>query len=259
MDPANPNDPAPEGATQAVPPLPQRQAEVAAAWGARAAGAAPAEDPSPAPAAGPPWAGSSPTPPGPPPSPAGRPPGPPAAPRDSTGTLVLGILLVLLGSGFLVSRFVDLRFGGATWPLWIVAVGAAMLVASLAIRSRAGLGLAVPGGIVLVVGLVLFVQEQADLYQTWAYAWALVAPGGAGLGMLVHGLFTGDAEIRGNGFQTLLVGLGLFAGFGLLFEGVIGLSGSRIAGLEDALPAIVIVLGALMVGASLFGPGRRRA
>jgi hypothetical protein len=134
-----------------------------------------------------------------------------------------------------------------------------MLLASLAIRSQAGLGLAVPGGIVLMVGIVLFVQERYDLYQTWAYAWALVAPGGVGLGMLVHGLFTGDAETRGNGLQTLLVGLGLFTGFGLFFEGVVGLSGSRIPGLDDALPVIVIVLGALMVAASLLGSGRRRA
>lgn len=181
------------------------------------------------------------------------PPRPPAARNDSQGTLVLGVLLVLLGAGFLVTRVVDFRFAGATWPLWIVAVGAALLVASITIRTRAGLGLAVPGGIVLMVGLVLTVQEWYGLYQTWAYAWALVAPGGAGLGILVHGLFTGDAGSRNDGFRTLLVGLGLFLGFGLFFEGVIGLSGSRIPGLEDALPVIVIVIGALLVAASLLG------
>lgn len=181
------------------------------------------------------------------------PPRPPAPESNSQGTLVLGVLLVLLGGGFLVTRLVDLRFVGATWPLWIVAVGAAMLVASVTIRTRAGLGLAVPGGIVLMVGLVLTVQEWYGLYQTWAYAWALVAPGGVGLGILVHGLLTGDAGSRNDGFRTLLVGLGLFVGFGLFFEGVIGLSGSRIPGLDDALPFVVIVIGVLLVAASLLG------
>lgn len=173
--------------------------------------------------------------------------------------MVLGIFLVLLGTVFLVTRLARLDFGEEVWPLWIVAIGAAMLIASLMIRNRGGLGLAIPGGIVLTVGSVLWVQNTYDLYQTWAYAWALVAPGGVGLGMLLHGLATGDAESRGDGLQTLLTGLGLFAGFALFFEGVIGISGGRIPGLEDALPFIVIGLGAVILVAAFLNPkGRPR-
>ncbi|OGO57082.1 MAG: hypothetical protein A2V85_17855 [Chloroflexi bacterium RBG_16_72_14] len=128
-----------------------------------------------------------------------------------------------------------------------------MFVASFAIPPRGGLGLAIPGAIITIVGAILWFQETNDLYETWAYAWALVAPTGPGLGMLVYGLVRGDRELAGDGLRTTLVGLGLFAGFALFFEGALGLSGGRIAGLDDALPVIVIGLGVLLVILSLFG------
>jgi hypothetical protein len=252
MDPTSQNRQPWEDDTQPVPP-PADPAVVppSAAWDAPPA-VPPPPAWSPQPTGGPPAET---------PSPAGAPPrpAPPPSSSNTQGTLVLGILLVLVGGGFLVTRVVDLQVGEEAWPLWIIAVGAAMLLASLAVRSSGGLGLAIPGGIVTMVGIVLAVQAAYDAYQTWAYAWALVAPGGVGLGMLIHGLFTGDRESRDNGFQTILVGLGLFAGFALFFEGVIGLSGARIPGLDDALPVIVIVLGIVLVVASLFGPRRKRA
>jgi len=54
--------------------------------------------------------------------------------------------------------------------------------------------MAAVGGILTMVGVVLAVQEAYDLYQTWAYAWALVAPGGVGLGLTIYGLFTGRRD-----------------------------------------------------------------
>jgi hypothetical protein len=164
---------------------------------------------------------------------------------------------VIIGAALLVTRVVDINLGGVTWPLWIVVPGVAMLVGSFFIPPKGGVGLAVPGAIVTIVGLILWVQEVYDLYATWAYAWALVAPTGPGLGMLLYGLVHRDGELVGDGFRTALVGLGLFLGFALFFEGVIGLSGAPIANLDQVLPYAIIGLGALLVVLSLFG-GRRR-
>jgi hypothetical protein len=165
---------------------------------------------------------------------------------------------VIVGAALLLSRVVDLSFGGVTWPLWIVVPGVAMLVGSFFIPPRNGLGLAIPGAIVTIVGLILWVQEAYDLYATWAYAWALVAPTGPGLGMLLYGLVHGDRELVHDGLRTTLVGLGLFFGFMLFFEGVVGLSGEPIANLDEILPYAAIALGVLLVVLSFFGGGRRK-
>jgi hypothetical protein len=201
----------------------------------------------------------------PPPDASAEPPGvpppvrPAAAPRRTVpppppqAALVAGVVLVVIGSLFLLGRVANIALGPDAWPVWIIIPGVAMFAASLAIPPRGGVGLAVPGAIVTIVGLVLWVQATYDLYATWAYAWALVAPTGPGLGMLVYGLVRGEREMAGDGLRTMLVGLGLFLGFALFFEGVIGLSGDRVAGLEQVLPYLVIGLGVLLVVLSLTG------
>jgi hypothetical protein len=175
------------------------------------------------------------------------------------GSLVGGLLLVVLGLAFLAAQVLELRIGAATWPLFVVGPGVALFVAAFAIGNRGAVGMAVPGAIITTVGLVLWFQEATGTYQTWAYAWALVAPTSVGLALLVFGLFLGDREMAGGGFRTMLVGLGLFLGFALFFEGVIGLSGPRIAGLDTILPIAVIGLGALLVIVGLFGRRDRPA
>jgi hypothetical protein len=180
-------------------------------------------------------------------------------PGPHRGSLVAGTLLVGFGLAVLVGRVVDIDLGVATWPLVVVVPGVALFVAAFAVGGRGGLGLAIPGAIVTTVGLVLWVQDVTGAYQTWAYAWALVAPTAVGVGMLLYGLFLGDRELSGNGLRTLLVGLGLFLAFALFFEGFIGLSGRPIAGLDTILPAAVIVLGVVLVVLGLFGRrGRAR-
>jgi hypothetical protein len=228
--------------------------------------APPWETPSPPAGALPPQGpGASPPPQGsgafPPPGSGAVPPlGPTPPMRDAGRTtppgLVAGIILVVIGGALLVARVVDISFAGVTWPLWIVVPGVAMLVGSLFIPPKGGVGLAIPGTIITIVGLILWVQATYGLYSTWAYAWALVAPTGPGLGMLVYGLVHRDGELVGDGFRMILVGIGLFLGFALFFEGVIGLSGAPIANLDQILPYAVIGLGALLVVLSFFG-GRR--
>jgi len=184
-------------------------------------------------------------------------PGPAALPNRAQPALVGGVILVVVGAAVLVGRVIELNLAAATWPLWIVVPGVAMLVGSFFIPPRGGLGLAIPGAIVMMVGLVLWVQEAYGLYATWAYAWALVAPTGPGLGMLLYGLVHRDHELAADGLRTTLVGLGLFVGFAIFFEGVIGLSGDPIGNLDEILPYAAIGLGLLLVVLSFVG-GRRR-
>lgn len=194
------------------------------------------------------------------PNPSGPPPAPGMPPACQAATppgMVVGIVLVVVGSLFLALRVADVSLGAHAWPLWIVVPGVAMLLGSLAIPPRGGLGLAVPGAILATVGLILWAQDAYGLYGTWAYAWALVAPTAPGVAMLLYGGVHGDRGLVSEGFRTTLTGIGLFLGFGLFFEGVIGVSGHRIANLDEVLPFAVIALGLLLVVLSLFGGGRR--
>jgi hypothetical protein len=131
-----------------------------------------------------------------------------------------------------------------------------MVVGSLFIPSRGGLGLAIPGAILAMIGAILLVQAAYGLYATWAYAWALVAPTGVGLAMLVYGVAHRDRELIRDGLSTTLTGIGLFVGFGIFFEGVIGISGHRIEHLDQVLPFVAIGLGVLLIAMAFLDGGR---
>lgn len=181
------------------------------------------------------------------------------AASSNTPALVFGVLLVGVGGLLLLTRLTDISLGGDAWPLWLVVPGVACLVASFALPRRQGLGLAIAGAIVTAVGLILWVQGTYDAYATWAYAWALVAPTAPGVGTFLYGAVNGDGELVRNGLRSTVVGLALFAGFALFFEGVIGLSGEPIAAFGDVLPFAVIGLGVLLVVASIVGGNRGKA
>ena len=167
--------------------------------------------------------------------------------RDRRTTIAVGLLLIGVGIVFLVGRQLNLDLAGAGWPLIIVAAGVVLFVLAFSVGGRGGSGFAVPAGIVTMTGIVLSVQNATGLWETWAYAWALVAPGGVGIGLLVYGLLVGEREIARGGGAALLVGIGLFLGFGLFFEAVIGLSGFRMAGADVILSIGLIALGAVVV------------
>jgi hypothetical protein len=174
---------------------------------------------------------------------------------ERRGAVIFGAILIVVGGALLITNVTGFSFDAA-WPLFVIVAGLVLLGASFRVRGEPGLGLAIAGSIVTTVGLILAVQEATDLYATWAYAWALVAPGSVGVGMSLYGTITGQPDLRSNGLRTAGVGLALFIGFALFFEGVIGLSGDGRPPLEGLLPIGLVVLGAILVVGSVLG--RRR-
>ena len=174
------------------------------------------------------------------------------------GPLVVGLGLILLGAAALLVQVGGVRL---EWPAWIILPGLALLVGAFAVGGASGSGMAAAGGIVTAVGIVLAVQETYGLYQTWAYAWALVAPGGVGLGLAIYGLLARRGEDLRGGLGALGVGIVMFLVGFLFFEGVVGLSGGRFAELTDmAVPLLLVGIGAVVVvGAFLPGPWRSPA
>ncbi len=172
------------------------------------------------------------------------------------GGLIIGLVLILLGGAALLVQVGGLSIG---WPIWIIVPGLALILGAVVVGGSGGAGMASVGGIVLMTGVVLAVQEANGLYQTWAYAWALVAPGGVGVGLTVYGLLTRRRDDLRSGLATLFVGVVIFLVGFLFFEGVLGLSGDQFADwTEFVVPLVLVGIGILVIiGAFVPGPWRR--
>ena len=176
-------------------------------------------------------------------------------PRENRGGVVVGIVLIVVGALLLVDRLAGLDLGSAGWPLFIIVPGILLLAWGVSMTGREGVGLAVGGGIATVVGLILAVQNLTGLWATWAYAWALVGPGGTGIGLIAYGLTHRDRGLVTSGLRSLGTGVLLFVAFGLFFEGVIGLSGTPFLS-TDIGPFVLVGVGTLILLVGLFR-GRR--
>ena len=172
------------------------------------------------------------------------------------GRVVLGVGLIVLGVVMLGLRIADLDpfglFGGSGWTLLIIVPGIALIVASLVIPG-AGLPLGIAGSVTTTVGLLLLYQDAADHYESWAYAWALLAPGAIGLGMVIHGLRAGDRDLLANGLRTLAAGIAIFAAGAVFFEVVIFRSRRLPFDLGEAWPVVIVAIGVVLIVLGLAG------
>ena len=180
--------------------------------------------------------------------------------RRASGSLILGLLLILVGAAYLVGQYVPRPFlqvdvGQYGWPLFVIIPGLALLLVGATNRSVSGL--CIPGAIITMTGVVLAIQNTFDLFATWAYAWALVAPGGVGLGLFIQGITTGQPALRAAGLRTIGIGAAIFLVGAAFFEGVIHISGKEFGFVGQlVLPLLLIAVGAwLLVRRAL--PARR--
>jgi hypothetical protein len=151
----------------------------------------------------------------------------------------------VLGLIFFAGEQLNIDISKATWPFYVIAPGVAL--ATLGLTQRRGSGLTIAGSVVTMVGLVLLYQNATDHWESWAYAWALVGPGGSGIGMLLYGTRSGDRKMARDGFWAILTALGIFAVGLVFFEGIIGISGKPLALPAWVLPVAVIVIGVVVL------------
>jgi hypothetical protein len=170
---------------------------------------------------------------------------PPQSRAGSRGAAWLGGILIVLGIIFFAGQQLNIDIGEATWPFYVIVPGLALV--TLGLTQRRGSGLAIAGSVVTMVGLVLLYQNATDHWESWAYAWALVGPGGTGLGKLLYGTRSRDVKMSRDGFWTILTAVGLFAVGFVFFEGIIGISGERLPLPQWVLPVAVIVIGVLVL------------
>lgn len=165
--------------------------------------------------------------------------------RGSGGAAVFGILLVAVGIVFLAAQYLNVDVGASLWPFYVIAPGVALAV--LGLTQRDGSGLTIAGSVVTMVGLLLLYQNTTNNWESWAWAWPLIAPGGSGLGMVLYGTRSNNASMARAGFWQIIIGLALLAGGWIFFEGILGISGTRFPLPDWVMPLVVIVLGVLLL------------
>jgi hypothetical protein len=170
-------------------------------------------------------------------------------PRGGGSSAALGVVLVVVGIFALgvVVLGVDLTQYG--WPLFVIVPGLTLLVVGFV---GGGAGASVPGGIVTMLGLVLAYQSSTGDWASWAFAWALIAPGGIGLGLYLQALRDRDPVLLRRGRTLIFLSLLIFMIGFVFFESILGISGVDygIFG-KGALPALLIVIGVILLVRSI--------
>jgi hypothetical protein len=173
--------------------------------------------------------------------------------RNITG-LIIGIILVLIGIFSLFGRFfvfIDMDY---LWPLIVVGVGIAFFVAMLLGGKGRG-GLAIPGSILITIGLILFVMNLTDTWEAWSYCWALIVCA-SGVGIWINGAWNNQPELKRRGLGTLRTGLILFIVFGVIMEFIFSFSGESRWGSLLLWAIVLTLVGVYLLATRLFKIGK---
>lgn len=164
------------------------------------------------------------------------------------GNMILGGILIALGIFFMLGQLFGIRLGHYVWPFYIIAPGLLLFIFALSTDSDSGEALASVGSVVTMTGLLLFYQNMADHFQSWAYGWALVAPTSIGLGQMVYGLLKEREQTVRNGKRLATIGVAIFLVGAIFFEFIIGISGFGIGRIGRFIwPLLLIALGIFVI------------
>jgi len=170
----------------------------------------------------------------------------PAQSRRGGSSTALGIVLVVIGlfALLVVLAGVDLTESG--WPLFIIIPGLTLIVVGF---LWVGAVATIPGGIVTMIGVVLAYCNSTGDWPFWAYGWALITPGGIGLGMYLQALRDRDQHALRTGRTLIFISLVIFLIGFVLFESILGISGRDFFGPvgKAALPVLLILVGVILL------------
>jgi hypothetical protein len=181
----------------------------------------------------------------------------PSTRRD--GLFILAALLIGAGMLGLVAQVAGYDLGdlvaGSSWTLFVIVPGLVLLGAGL-LRPRPVVGLAIGGSIVTSVGLLLLYQDLNAHYESWSYAWALIGPGAAGLGLTLYALRSHEREALTTGLRLMVVSSGIFLAGAWYFETVFR-TGRLPFDFEGSWPVVLVGLGVLLLVLAFVGSSRR--
>jgi hypothetical protein len=172
--------------------------------------------------------------------------------NDSRGALIGGVLLIGLGLLFLLAQFFDFNAWRFLWPLAVLGFGA-LFFAGMVAGGKSSAGLAIPGSIIIMIGLLLLYQNFTSHWSSWSYGWTFIIVA-IGIGLFIMGLWEGNEQRRREGLRVAGVGFILFVVFGAFFELGGWFFGDRSAG-QFVFPVLLIGVGLYLLVTRLW-PGR---
>jgi hypothetical protein len=167
------------------------------------------------------------------------------------GRLIFGAILLGVGALLLVAQLTGFKLFAFSWPLIFPAIGL-MFFLGMLLGGKETSGLAVPGSIMVMLGLIFFYQNVTGNWESWAYAWALI-PLSVGIGTVIHGSMSDDSKVRTDGLRLLRIGVIMFVIGFVFFEGFIYRSGFLGIPASVLGPAILIAIGLWILGRNFLG------
>ncbi len=164
---------------------------------------------------------------------------------NNAGRLIGGLFLIGIGVLALFGNILNFDTWHYLWPFFIIAFGLAFFV-GMFIGGKSVGGLAIPGTLFTMTGLLLLFQNTFGFWESWAYAWALIAPGGVGIGLLIFARWSDKPELIRPGRILILIGLLIFIIGGALFEFSFGILSFTHGGAYLG-PLVLILIGVLLL------------
>jgi hypothetical protein len=129
--------------------------------------------------------------------------------------IIGGLFLIGLGLLFLIGQVLRFDVWHYLWPLIVVGIGL-LFFGRMVTRGKSAGRLAIPGSIIVMVGLVMLVQNTFDYWKSWAFCWTLI-PVAYGIGMVINGYWSESEDSRRMGWRLVRVGMLFFLLFGVFF------------------------------------------
>jgi hypothetical protein len=107
-------------------------------------------------------------------------------------------------------------------------------------------GLAIPGSMFVILGLTMLAQSVFANWTSWSYTWAMFAPAGVGVGLVIFSWWSDKPNLKRPGYTLIAIGLGIFLVFGTFFEAMFGLFGYNMSG-SVVLSLALIGLGVVVL------------
>lgn len=164
------------------------------------------------------------------------------------GPVLLGAGLLILGIVLLVGEILGFRFGAVLWPFIFIVPGGMLFISALSSTDQHGEGVAILGSMMMMLGIIFLLQQILNMWASWAYVWALLAPTSIGIAQVVYGKQRRRDSLVQNGKNLIEVGFTLFFVFFVFFEVILNVSQKMFMpfGLPR-FPVALIILGIFVI------------